>query len=467
MTLTFAVTAPPPQDFCYRGVQPEYNLDQNCEVLPDLTKCLCCTFTISPALPSGLEMDTKTAVIHGTPDTEGEAKTYKVVAKNAGGSCATELSFAIANLDPSLPDPRFVELIEACTTVDELLSLEPDRSKALGNWMIWMVHRAYMDDETLVDFNFSGLEMPLPHVEQRIAPKLMEALATNTHIENLLLSSSNMQKPSGPQMANALQKNTTLKILNIESNNLDQESIRGMMVALQLNEKTVMHTFRFQNQRGVSTYFGRPVEEAMCELMRKNKTICKLGCSIQDANSRDVINRATMRNVDLERRRRKGGGVVVDEVVAESKPSLKGITLSKAPEDKQAFEVFGDANEAKHANLTLARTCFGHMSRIPTQQQFQTHVKTHGKSLAFKEARELVDVARMKTLNAAVGTEITISDIYGVDSKGTLRGVTQKNTNWAFDIWVSDSKRYSYSSTKDPDIKIDGAFAEWLQHAST
>lgn len=467
VTLTFAVTAPPPEGLSYRGVQPEYNLNQNCEVQPDLAKCLCCTFSISPALPSGLELDTNTGVIHGTPDTEGETTTYTVVAKNAGGECATELSFAIANLDPSLPDPRFIELIEGCTSVAELLELEPDRSKMLGNWMIWMVHRAYMDDDTLIDFNFSGLEMPLPHVEERIAPKLMQALATNTHIENLLLSSSNMQKPSGPQMANALQKNTTLKVLNIESNNLDQESIRAMMVALQLNEKTVLNTFRFQNQRGLSTYFGRPVEEAMCELMRKNKTICKLGCAIQDANSRDVINRATMRNIDNERRKRKGGGVVVDEVAAESKPILKGIKLDKAPEHTQAFEVFGDANEAKQANFTLARSVFGQMNRIPTQQQFQSQVKTLGKSLAFKEAREVYDAARMKTLLAAVGTEITITDIYGADSKGTLRGVTQKNTNWALDIWVSDSKRYSFTSTKDPDVKIEGSFSDWLQHASS
>lgn len=467
VTLTFAVTAPPPTDLSYVAVQPEYNLNQDCEIHPDLTKCLCCTFSISPALPSGLQLDTKTGEITGTPDTEGEATTYTVVAKNAGGECATELSFAVANLDPSLPDPRFIEQIEACTTVAELLELMPDRSKMLGNWMIWMVHRAYMDDDTLIDFNFSGLEMPLPHVEHRIAPKLMEALATNTHIENLLLSSSNMQKPSGPQMANALQKNTTLKVLNIESNNLDQESIRSMMVALQLNEKTVLSTFRFQNQRGLNTFFGRPVEEAMCELMRKNKTICKLGCAIQDANSRDVINRATMRNVDLERRRRKGGGVIVDEVVAESKPILKGIKLDKAPEHTQAFEVFGDADEAKQTNFTLARSVFGQMSRIPTQQQFQSQVRTLGKSLAFKEAREVYDAARMKTLLAAVGTEITISDIYGADSTGTLRGVTQKNTNWALDIWVSDSKRYSFTSTKDPEVKIEGAFSAWLQHASS
>lgn len=465
-TLTFAVTAPPPEGLSYRGVQPEYNLNAQCEILPDLSKCLCCDFTISPSLPSGLQMDPKTAVISGTPDSEGEAKTYTVVATNAGGKCEVELTFAVANLDPSLPDPRFIDLVENCTSVAELLALEPDRSKAMGNWMIWMVHRAYMDDESLVDFNFSGLEMPLPHVEERIAPKLMEALATNTHIETLLLSGSNMQKPSGPKMALALQKNTTLKHLNIESNNLDQNSIREMMVNLELNTKTTLNTFRFQNQHGISNYFGRPVEEALCQLMRSNRTLCRIGCAIQDANSRDVINRATMRNVDNERRKNKVGGNAMDDVVAEVKATLKGVTLEKAPEDKQAFEVFGDPDEGKQNNLTLARKAFAEMARVPTQQQFQAYGKNQGKALNFKDAKEIVDAGRMKALNGAVGTEITITDIYGADSKGILRGFTQKNTNWALDIWVGDTKRYSYTTSKDPEIKVSAAFGEWLTHAS-
>merc|ERR1712070_190299 len=239
-----------------------------------------------------------------------------------------------------------------------------------------------------------------------------------------------------------------------------------MGAALQNNDKTALHTFRFQNQHGIHNFFGRPVEEALCQMMRTNKTLCKIGCAIQDANSRDVITRATMRNIDLERRRRRGGGSAADEVAAEVKPVLKGVTLEKGPEDKQAFEVFGNPDEGKQANLTLARNAFAELSRVPTQQQFQSHLRTKGKSLNFKEAKEVVDAGRMMALNGAVGTEITITDIYGADSKGILRGITQKNTNWALDIWVGDTKRYSYTSTKDPEIKVSAAFGEWLTHAS-
>jgi hypothetical protein len=468
-TLTFSVTAPAPVDFCYHGVQSEYNWKTQCEIQPDVSKCICCTFRLlrkSPALPSGLQLDANTGVISGVPDAETEMKTYMVAAKSAGGECVTELSFAIANLTPSLPDPRFLDLLEDCSTIAEVLELEPDKSRAMGSWMTWMVHRAWMNDEILVDFNFSGLEMPPPHVVWHVAPKLMEAMATNTHIKVLILSQSNMQKPSGLQMAEALQTNTALEHLNIESNNLDQESIRAMVQALAVNNKTSIHTFRCQHQLGISSqFFGRPFEEALCDLMRTNTTLCRIGCDIRDANCLNVVTRATMRNIDLERRRRKGGGAS-SEVAAEVKPVLKGVKLEEAPYDKQAFEVFAHADEGMRANLTEARGAFVELGRVPTQQQFQAHLSQRCKSLNYKEAKEVVDAARMMALRGAIGTEITITDIYSTESKGTLRGVTQNNTNWALNVEVDGTKRYSYTSTQDPEIKVSASFGGWMVRAS-
>jgi len=119
------------------------------------------------------------------------------------------------------------------------------------------------------------------------------------------------------------------------------------------------------DQHGIHDYFGRPVEEALCELMRQNKTTCKIGCALRDANSLDVVNRAIMRNCDLERRRKKGGGSAADNVAAKEKPILKGITLDKAPEDKQAFEVFGNPDQGKQDNLTAARNALQSLVRSP------------------------------------------------------------------------------------------------------
>merc|ERR1712232_1106475 len=103
--------------------------------------------------------------------------------------------------------------------------MTPDKSRTLSDWMVWMVHRAHLNDPTLTDFNFSNMQMPLPHQEPRVSPKLMKALERNTYISTLSLQNSNMQKPDGMTMAQSLKENKTLVNLNIESNNLDSTSI--------------------------------------------------------------------------------------------------------------------------------------------------------------------------------------------------------------------------------------------------
>ena len=42
--------------------------------------------------------------------------------------------------------------------------------------MIWMVHRAHLDDPSLKKFDFTNLKMPAGNVEPRIAPKLAVAM---------------------------------------------------------------------------------------------------------------------------------------------------------------------------------------------------------------------------------------------------------------------------------------------------
>jgi len=59
--------------------------------------------------------------------------------------------------------------------------------------MIWMVHRAWLNDPTLIDFNFNSMHMPEPHLEPRIAPKLVKAMEFNNHVEVLSLSNANVQ----------------------------------------------------------------------------------------------------------------------------------------------------------------------------------------------------------------------------------------------------------------------------------
>merc|ERR1712176_253718 len=111
----------------------------------------------------------------------------------------------------------FAEQIEAVTDLADMLP-EPSRTKLFGDWMIWMVHRAHLNDPTLVDFNFNNLHMPPPHIEARIAPKLMKAMESNTYIETLSLANSNLMKSQGHELAESLKVNKTLRAVNLESN---------------------------------------------------------------------------------------------------------------------------------------------------------------------------------------------------------------------------------------------------------
>jgi uncharacterized repeat protein (TIGR01451 family) len=53
------------------------------------------SYTVSPALPTGLSLDTSTGVISGTPAAEAVAGSYTVTATNSGGSTTVSLGIAV------------------------------------------------------------------------------------------------------------------------------------------------------------------------------------------------------------------------------------------------------------------------------------------------------------------------------------------------------------------------------------
>ncbi len=65
------------------------------------------TYSVSPALPSGLTIDSTTGKLSGTPLESASLKTYTVTASNSGGSKSFQISITI-NFDPLLvPGLRF------------------------------------------------------------------------------------------------------------------------------------------------------------------------------------------------------------------------------------------------------------------------------------------------------------------------------------------------------------------------
>ena len=58
------------------------------------------TWSITPGLPSGLNFDTSTGEISGTPTTVSSQTTYTVTATNTGGSATTTISILINDAAP-------------------------------------------------------------------------------------------------------------------------------------------------------------------------------------------------------------------------------------------------------------------------------------------------------------------------------------------------------------------------------
>merc|ERR1712137_188369 len=165
------------------------------------------------------------------------------------------------------------------------------------NWMIWMVHRAHLNDPSLKTFNFTNLKMPSGIQEPLISPKLAASIASNTVIEELLLPSTNLQNPEAAALAKSLSKNKSVRILNIDSNALQPKELES--VCHGLAESKTCEQFRCNN-----VAVGRQVLDALAKLVKANVKMVKLGFDLQDPHFRNVINTQLGRNGEEARIRR-------------------------------------------------------------------------------------------------------------------------------------------------------------------
>lgn len=456
--LTFAVMAPKPEGLSYPFASDDYTVGVEMSLEPEIASGICSTYSVTPELPPGLSLDSKTGAISGTPTEPTDEASYRITAKNIAGSTSTTLTFACTeSADESGVNQAFAAMVEEVTEVTEMPE-EPSKGIRLSDWMIWMVHRAYLDDPSLTDFNFSGLRMPYPYMEPRVAPKLCKALETNTHIISLQLADSNLQKTQGPDLAASLASNTTLRKVNVENNYLDSSCIQQMALALHSNKETTLEQFFCINQKNMGEYFGRPVEEAVEQMMKNNTTIVKLGFTCADAHWRNEIDRHVLRNVDLARRKRKRGeSQDLDSVAAEQKP-LATLSLVAPPDDSSSWEVFDNEN----SKMNLVRGQVASTKRLPNSTQLQSYARSQSQSLKYSEVAPLIKEFRKILMDAVVGSDVTVQDIYGSEFSGVLRSWTEKNENWSLDIWPSSDKRYNFTLNKQPIIEISSEFAAWL-----
>lgn len=273
-------------------------------------------FSIIPALPEGLSLNPKTGVISGTPSVLLDLSPYTVTAKNKGG--ATHCKIAL-EVNPN-HSGSIVEQIIACTTPEELVAFQEEmeaerkNNKKPFNWMIWMVHRAHLNDPTLTKFDFTNLQMPTGVQEPLISPKLAVAMAANNQIQELLLPSTNFQTPEAVVLAQSLPQNTKIRILNIDSNQLQPLAMEMLCRGIGANQ--TLEQFRCNNCAS-----GKLVFEAVAVMVKSNTHLVKVGMEIKDPEVLRKVNNQISSNTDEARKARVAAAKAAKEAAEGGYPA--------------------------------------------------------------------------------------------------------------------------------------------------
>lgn len=90
------------------------------------------SFTVSPALPTGLSLDPATGAVFGTPTQKTAQATYTVTASNAGGSTTSTVSITVNSYQTLLDLGHGWSVSDMQSTSNRLLSRD-----AKGHWVLW------------------------------------------------------------------------------------------------------------------------------------------------------------------------------------------------------------------------------------------------------------------------------------------------------------------------------------------
>lgn len=197
--------------------------------------------------------------------------------------------------------------------VEELLQLGLTPRNNL--WMIFQVHRVLLNDPSLTLLDFSKHTLPAAEREPRIVHKLFDALGDNTHLRVLRLNGCRLEGGHTMEiLASSLRRNRTLNTLELENNCFSGRDLMILFANLaSFPSLEVLRLVNQHDQRGVSDEVftqcgevGIPAWRTLAEALNRNKSLKTLGFYLSEADpgSRDIINKALIRNTDAIRRRR-------------------------------------------------------------------------------------------------------------------------------------------------------------------
>lgn len=464
--VTFAVSAPAPEGLSYPAVADDYVIGQTVTLEPSLEAGWATSYAVTPELPPGLELHKVSGIISGTLTTATPLTEYTVEASSTGGDANVVLKFLCHApvLKPMMSkDNLSVEAEDMYSSeienVENLEGMPEEPNKAMHpkHWMLWMVHRAQLDDPSLTTFSFSQLSMPLPKDEPRIAPKLVRAIASNKHITSLDLSNSNLRAQEGLDLAASLRCNTILQTLNVDNNHLDADAIQEILSALTNSKGSAITAFYCSHMVGMAQTFGKGVEQAAVNLATKNPRIKWLNILMKDTVLAGKMTTAIRKNNDQVRRRRKGSTMMVVGHVAVEKPLVQ-LILTK-PNEGSVSDFYPDDTD----NTMIIRRFIAEKGKAPTKEQLQVFAKKQERPLKYSEVAPLLRNFRRTLLETQVGIIMSGVTDNQTQFQGLLTQWAEKNECWTVSI-MSQENNCTYQLTSRKDIIIDASeeVRQWL-----
>lgn len=179
----------------------------------------------------------------------------------------------------------------------------------LGTWMVWMVHRVYLNDPSLERLDFGCFHIPRGDKEPRILPKLFQALTKNTHLKHLMMGNTALESSGAciQELAAALRSNSTLQKLDVQANFLEMCDLTVIFEALAENTglkdlKVNLQACAKGSFRDLMKEQGNDVYKAAAAAFRSNRSLIKLDLILLQRHWQDQICRGLMQNKEEQRK---------------------------------------------------------------------------------------------------------------------------------------------------------------------
>lgn len=160
-----------------------------------------------------------------------------------------------------------------------------------------VTERAANNDSSLVKVEFENLKAMTPDQVSDLA----KALATNTHVTDVILDNKEMNAAGCDAIIAMLETNTTITNLDLGYNNINGDAIARLGQALAKN--TSLREVKIHRQ---AKDYGSANEVELVKLWKTNTTLIRLYATLHDRTCNRTNTAAEVRNKEIARRIKDG-----------------------------------------------------------------------------------------------------------------------------------------------------------------